>query len=365
MSENTHHLADKHPADVDIDINIGNKKDTQTSGGQNMQTTNQQKNYEPQTVTLKTLNPKKITIIAGGSNHERDVSLRSGNRVANILKTLGHEVQTIDLNENTITQIKEYKPDLVWPLLHGDLGEDGSLQDLLETLGYPYVGSNAQGCRMASIKPIAKSKLIEVGLQSPDFVSLPQHMFKICGATQILKEVAGKLGYPLVIKPSKGGSALGVSFAHDDTTLREAMIDAFMYGQRVVIEKAVKGKELAISIIEFDGKPVALPIVEISTQTGDYDFDARYIAERTEYFTPARITKEQAEKVKTFAETAHKVLGLKDISRIDVIMDEQENIWFLDANVTPGMTDTSLLPQATLAHSSFEEIIEHIVQIQR
>ncbi len=323
------------------------------------------KSYEPNELNITTSNPKRIIVIAGGSNHERDISLRSGNRVANILKTLGHIVKIVDLNEETIDEINSFTPDLVWSLVHGELGEDGSLQDLLETLQYPYVGSNAQGCRMASSKPIAKSKIMEIGLTTPEFISLPQRAFKNFGATKVLKAIAGKLGYPLVIKPSAGGSALGVSFANDDLSLRESMIEAFVYGRHVLIEKAVKGKELAVSIVEFDGKPIALPIVEISTREGDYDFDARYVAERTEYFTPARITDNQAEKVKDFAVKVHETLGLKDLSRIDVILDKEENIWFLDANVTPGMTDTSLLPQAAQAYSSFEEIIEHIAQIER
>lgn len=339
--------------------------DTEAKVSRETFSVNVNENYEPYEITIKTSVPKRIVIIAGGTNHERDVSLASATRVSNALRALGHTFKIVDLNEETIDEIRSFEPDLVWPLIHGDLGEDGSLQDLLETLDYPYVGSDAQGCRMASIKPIAKSKVIEVGLTSPEFVSFPQRMFKNCGAGQVLKAVSNKLGYPLVIKPSEGGSALGVSFAHDDSSLREAMIDAFMYGQRVVIEKAVKGVELAVSVVEFDGKPVALPIVEVSTREGDYDFDARYIAERTEYFTPARITEAQTQKVKDFVVKVHETLGLKDLSRIDVIMDKDENIWFLDANVTPGMTDTSLLPQATQAHSSFEEIIEHIVQMKR
>ncbi len=331
----------------------------------NTQSTKLEKHIAMGDKIMKTSTPKKILIIAGGANHERDVSLRTGSRVCNILKNLGHTVKTVDLNQETIKSIKEYNPDLIWPLLHGDLGEDGSLHNLLEILGYPYVGSSARACTVASSKPLAKTKIKQSGMTTPDFISLPQKIFKICGATQTLKLISEKLGYPLVIKPSIGGSALGVSFATDEKTLREAMVDAFMYGQQVIIEKAVKGIELAITVIEFDGQPKAMPIVEISPREGDYDFDARYIVERTEYFTPARITDQQAEKVKKYAEKVHKILGLRDLSRIDVIMDEKENIWFFDANVTPGMTDTSLLPQAANAYSSFEEIIEHIVQIKR
>lgn len=306
----------------------------------------------------------KVAVVAGGSTHERDISLRSGRRVANTLKTLGYTVEVIDLNHSFVEELKAFDPDIVWPLVHGYLGEDGSLQDLLELLNYPYIGSTAQGCRLASVKPVAKSVMLENGLNTMEFISLPQSIFQLCGANQVLDAISQSLGYPLFIKPSTGGSALGVSYADNDKTLRQAMVEAFVYGEKVLVEKAVQGTELAVSVVEFDGVAQALPIVEISTTEGNYDFDARYIAERTEYFTPARISDKLAQKVKDFAVQAHKLLGLRDLSRIDLIVDEQENIWFLDANVAPGMTDTSLFPQASQAHSSFAEIVDHIVQIR-
>lgn len=300
--------------------------------------------------------PLTVAILAGGLNHERDVSIHSGRRVAGALEEAGYQVKILDVDSNLLQRLSAIEPDVVWPLIHGSTGEDGSIQDLLDLIGIPYVGSKSHGSRLGFNKPITGSILEDAGIAIPHSTTLPQSLFREVGATAILDLVANEYGFPVVVKPAAGGSALGVSIVTEARQLPGAMVDSFAYSDRVLIEQYIEGAEVAVSVLETEeGKPFALPPVEIVTN-GLYDYDARYNPGRSEYFVPARLDDELLGKCMEVAVTAHKSLHLRHISRSDLIVDKDGTPWFIDANSAPGMTQTSLLPQAAAQYARDNEI---------
>jgi len=292
--------------------------------------------------------PLRVVVLAGGMSHERDVSLRSGRRVADALRGADWDVTVHDVDADLIPALTEMRPDLVWPLLHGASGEDGSVRDVIELLGLRYLGTGPRASRIAWSKPIAKTAVARAGLATPDFVTLPQSLFRELGASRVLEALLVRFGLPLVVKPSYGGSALGVTLVRDAADLPRAMVNAFAYADTALVEHAIEGRELAVSVIEDAHGPRALPAVEIVTD-GTYDYDARYNPGRTEYFAPARLSAVEAEDVSTVALAAHRTLGLRHLSRTDLILDASGTPQFLEVNVAPGMTETSLFPQAAIA----------------
>lgn len=290
----------------------------------------------------------QVMILAGGLSHERDVSLRSGRRVAEALRGAGVDVSVHDVDADLLPTLAQVRPDLVWPLLHGASGEDGSVRDVLEMVGLRYVGADPRASRCGWSKPVAKTIVRREGIATPEFVTLPQSLFRELGAPRVLEAMLASLGLPLAVKPAKGGSALGVTVVRDAADLPRAMVNAFAYGDTALVEKAVDGVELAVSVVDTGDGPQALPAVEVVTD-GPYDYDARYNAGRTEYFTPARLSAEQAATVGDAAVRVHRALGLRHLSRTDLILDRDGVPQFLDLNTAPGMTETSLLPQAAVA----------------
>lgn len=312
-------------------------------------------------MTVPTSEPLRIAIIAGGLSHERDVSLRSGHRVAQVLKQLGHTVLVLDVDARMISSLRAFGPDVVWPLVHGSHGEDGGLQNVLIALGLPYVGTHSDGCQRASFKPTAKATVRTGGVLTPDSVTLPKAYFSQLGAQEVLGVVAGHLGLPVVVKPNQGGSGLGVSLATNADELRNAMVSCFAYDERALIESYVPGREIAVSVINVGDGLRPLPPVEVVAE-GQYDFDARYNPGRSEYFVPARLTEAETARVQETAVTVHRTLGLGTLSRTDLILGEDGTPWFIDVNVVPGMTETSLLPLAAEADSDLSAIYDQLVR---
>lgn len=290
----------------------------------------------------------RVVVLAGGLSHERDVSLRSGRRVADALRSVGVDVSVHDVDADLVPALVQLNPDVVWPLLHGTSGEDGSVRDVVQMLGLRLLGTGPRESRIAWSKPIAKTVAARAGLATPDFVTLPQSLFRELGAAQVLRAIVRRLGLPVVVKPSRGGSALGVTLVSDADALPQAMVDCFAYSDTALVERAVSGTEVAVSVVDTGDGPFALPAVEIVTE-GPYDFDARYNPGRTEYFAPARLSTALSERVAEVAVAAHVALGLDGLSRTDLIVDDAGTVWFLEVNVAPGMTETSLLPQAAEA----------------
>ncbi|GEK17685.1 D-alanine--D-alanine ligase [Cellulomonas persica] len=290
----------------------------------------------------------RVAVLAGGLSHERDVSLRSGRRVAEALRSAGVEVSVHDVDADLIAALTDLQPDLVWPVLHGASGEDGSVRDVVQLLGLRLLGTGPRASRVAWSKSIAKTVVSRAGLVTPEFVTLPQSLFRELGPARILSSIVDRLGLPVVVKPSRGGSALGVSVVRSASELARAMVECFSYADTALIERAVSGVEVAVSVVDLGDGPVALPPVEIVTD-GPYDYDARYHPGRVEYFAPARLSEATRAEVERVALVAHHALGLTRLSRSDLIVDTDGVAHFLEVNVSPGMTETSLLPQAAEA----------------
>jgi D-alanine-D-alanine ligase len=291
----------------------------------------------------------KIQILAGGISHEREISLKSGRRVADALTDAGASVVIREPDAALLTNIRKDKPDVIWPVLHGASGEDGALRDILALTGVPFVGATAQGARLAWDKAIAKILVEREGVQTPASITLPKDTFRELDADGVLKTVAASLALPVVVKPAKSGSAQGVTIVRKADQLSRAMIDAYVYCDVAIIERYVAGTELAISVIDLGAGPIALPAVEIQPVAGQFGYQERYTAGETNYFVPARIKKTVAERAANMAIAVHEILGLRHLSRIDMIIDNKGVAWFLEANVLPGLTETSLLPQAVKA----------------
>ena len=290
----------------------------------------------------------QVLILAGGLSHERDISLRSGRRVAEALRAAGVDVALHDVDSELLGYLEQQRPDVVWPLLHGAGGEDGSLRDVLALSGVPFVGTGARASRIAWDKPIAKEQLLAAGLSTPDWLTLPQDLFRDLGAQGVLTIVVERFGLPVVVKPTRGGSSLGVTRVEKASDLARAMVECFAYGDCALIERAVDGIEVAVSVVEGEDGPVALPAVEIVVD-GAFDYDAKYNPGRVEYFAPARLTPEQAAHVAQVAVAAHRALDLRHWSRTDMILEPDGTAQVLEVSVAPGMTETSSFAQAAMA----------------
>jgi len=289
---------------------------------------------------------RTIVVLAGGISHERDVSLRSGRRVADSLAEHGIGVILKDPDSTLLAYLRDTRPDVVWPALHGASGEDGALRELLDLLGIPYVGSRPGAARLAWDKPTAKAIVSRAGVATPPSLTLPRETFRELGTNGVLEAIGQEFPVPVVVKPARGGSAQGVSIVTEPSGLPRAMVDAFTYCDVALIEKQVIGTEIAVGIIDSGDGPVALPAVEIEAITGVYSFEARYNAGETIFYTPARIADETAAAAAEAAIRAHSALGMRHLSRIDLIIDSSGTPQFLEANVQPGLTETSLLPLA-------------------
>lgn len=290
-----------------------------------------------------------IQVLAGGISHERDISLKSARRVADALTEQGATVVIREPDGHLLDYIATDRPDVIWPVLHGATGEDGALRDLLALTGVPFIGASADAARLAWDKAIAKTLVSRIGIQTPVSVTLPKEACKELDAEAVLKIVSNSLSLPLVVKPARSGSAQGVSVVRQIEDLAKAMIDAYVYCDVVVIERLIEGKELAVSVIDLGAGAIALPAVEIEPVVGNFGFEERYTAGETNYFVPARLSAALTERVARTAIEVHELLGLRHMSRVDMIVDESETIWFLEANVQPGLTETSLLPLSILA----------------
>ena len=290
-----------------------------------------------------------IQVLAGGISHEREISLKSGRRVADALTEAGATVIMREPDHELLANIKKDKPDVIWPTLHGASGEDGALRDILALTGVPFVGASGPASRLAWDKSIAKVLVSKAGVQTPASITLPRDTFKELDADGVLAAVTASLALPLVVKPARSGAAQGVTIVRKAEDLSRAMIDAYVYCDVAIIERFVEGTELAISVIDLGAGPLALPAVEVVPSSGNFGYQERYTAGETEYFVPARLKKTVAERAGKMAILVHELLGLRHLSRIDMIVDAKGVAWFLEANVLPGLTETSLLPQAILA----------------
>jgi D-alanine-D-alanine ligase len=289
---------------------------------------------------------RTVVVLSGGLSHERDVSLRSGRRVAQALRSRGLQVVESDMDSSLVPRLTELGDAVVFPLLHGEAGEDGSLREVLALLGVPFVGSVGSACRVAFDKSIATTVVADAGLRTPAQVALPHEIFRELGAQALVAALGRQIRFPMMVKPSRGGSALGCTKVLRAEDLPTAMVGAFAYGSVAVIERFIEGTEVTVAVVDRGAGPVALPAVEIRPDSGVYDYSARYTAGETRFLCPAEIDDQVAGRCAELALRVHEVLGMSDLSRTDMIIGEDGHPVFLEVNVAPGMTETSAVPLA-------------------
>ena len=301
----------------------------------------------------------KVAVLKGGRGLERQVSLRSGARVEDALAGLGHEVVAVDVGAGLVATLREERPDAAFVALHGQGGEDGTVQELLEILGIPYTGPGAAACGRSLDKTVAKHALRAAEVPTPDWFAFNAVAFRELGAAETLDEIGDRLGYPLVVKPAAGGSSLGVGFAAGAAEVPEALVAAFSYDDRVMIERHVEGRELAVSLVG----GIALPAVEVLPHADDrYDYEARYEIGRTDYVAPAALGAAEGQVLDAALRTWD-ALGFDGFARVDMILGP-DGPEVLEANAIPGLTDTSLLPMAAEAAGlGFERLCDRLLEL--
>ncbi|WP_336032452.1 D-alanine--D-alanine ligase family protein [Geodermatophilus sp. FMUSA9-8] len=293
--------------------------------------------------------PLRAVVLAGGLTFEREVSLSSGTQVVEELARVGVDAELRDADAELLPGLAAAPADAVFVALHGATGEDGALRAVLDLAGVPYVGSPAAACRLAWDKPAAKSVVRTAGVTTPDWVALPHSTFRELGAGAVLDLIVARLGLPLMVKPASGGSALGAQKVSRVEDLPAAMVSCFAYGDTVLVERFVDGVEVALSVVDLGEGPEALPAVEIAPESGVFDYTARYTPGLTEYHAPARLADDVAARAAQLAVRVHEALGLADLSRTDAIVSPDGEVHFLEVNVSPGLTETSMFPMAVEA----------------
>jgi D-alanine-D-alanine ligase len=302
----------------------------------------------------------RVAVLKGGRSLERQVSLRSGARVEDALERLGHDVIAVDVGHDLVARLRAEAPDIAFVALHGRDGEDGTVQELLEILGIPYTASGVSACMRCADKVMAKHAMRDAALPTPDFYAFTETAFKELGAGEALGAIEERLRFPVVVKPADQGSALGIRFARTAADVPAAIIAAFSYSEKVLLERHVHGRELAVSVLGDD----ALPVVEAVPREEDfYDFAARYTIGRTTFVCPAELGEELTERAQALAVDVFRLLGCRGFGRVDLMLDEATGeLQVLEADAIPGLTETSLLPQAAEAAGiGFDELIERIL----
>ena len=301
----------------------------------------------------------KVAVLKGGTSLERPVSLRSGARVEDALAALGHDVVPIDVGADFVDVLKRELPDVAFISLHGPGGEDGTVQELLEILDIPYTGPRVRACMRSIDKVAAKHELRAAGVPTPDWAAFTSLAFRELGAADALEDIEAGLGFPLVLKPAAGGSSLGVRFAAGADEVPEALVAAFSYDDRVLLERYVEGRELAVSLLA----GIALPAVEAKPREEDrFNYEARYEIGRTEYVCPADLGPAEGPVLDAALRTWD-ALDFDGFGRVDLILGE-DGPQVLEANAIPGLTDTSLLPMAAeAAGMSFEGLCGRILEL--
>lgn len=303
-----------------------------------------------------------IAVLSGGSSLEREVSLRSGNRVAEALRDRGHDIVSLDLDGDLVGRLVAGGVDVVFLALHGKAGEDGSIQSLLDLLAVPYTGPDAAASAVAWDKSVSKGVLRRGGVATPDWNVVSVEAVREYGAGRAFDRLAMRLDFPLVVKPVQGGASLGVRVVDRPDDLPEAVMAAFHYHPAALLERLVNGTEVAVSII--DGE--ALPPVEITPRDGVYDFAARYTHGATDFHVPARLDDMATAACAEQARRAWTALGCRHVMRADMLVDADGTPWVIEVDTCPGLTETSLLPlAASAAGIPFDRLCERLIELAR
>jgi len=311
--------------------------------------------------------PRKVAVLQGGRSLERTVSLRSGAAVHDALVRLGYETVAIDADAQLVAQLRETAPDAVFVALHGGEGEDGTVQELLEAIDLPYTGSGVAACALCADKVLAKHLMLRAGIPTPPFHAFSEASSRELGGGGALEGVQQRIGFPLVVKPAAQGSALGVKFARAAEDVPAALLAAFSYSRKVLLERYVRGRDLAVSVLDAadaNAAGQALPVVEaVPREEEFYDFESRYEIGMTKFVCPAELPDGATERAQELALATYKLLGCHGVARVDLMLDEDSGeLTVLEVNAVPGMTKTSLLPQAAdAAGIGFDALVQRIL----
>src|SRR5256885_7746430 len=264
----------------------------------------------------------RIAVLKGGSSLERQVSLRSAARVQDALDRLGHDVVPVDVGGDLVERLRVEAPDAAFIALHGVGGEDGTVQELLEILGIPYTGSGVLACMRSMDKVLSKHLLVDAGIPTPEFFAFNEMAFKGLGAAGLLPAMEERLDFPIVVKPAAQGSALGIKFARTAADVPGALVAALSYDTKVLLERYVDGRDLAVSVLDGPAGPEALPVVEaIPTDEDFYDFEARYEFGRTRFVCPADLAPDVTARAQELALAAWRVLGCAGFARVGLMLE--------------------------------------------
>lgn len=303
-----------------------------------------------------------IALLYGGVSREREVSVRTGNAIANSLKKLGHTVHLFDARPGFEEQLRSTAVDVAVIAMHGSPGEDGIIQGILEFMGIPYTGTGVAGSALAMDKLLSKRLFLQAGLATPTFHAVGRERIASGDVDGVTIHVRDRVGVPLVVKPIAEGSSVGLEIVHEEGALRAAIERAFTEGIPFLVEKYVAGDELTVGILGNPGSP--LPVIRIRPKSGVYDYRSKYTRGETEFEVPAKMEQAQTRRVQEMALAAYRSLDCRDFARIDLMMDGDGQPWLLEVNTIPGMTETSLLPQAAGAIGvGFDELCELMLQM--
>ena len=298
---------------------------------------------------------RRIAVLKGGVSKEREVSLRSGKAAAEALRVKGHDVVEIDITEEDISPVRAAKPDVAFIALHGRFGEDGAVQTLLEAAGIRHTGSDPSSSRAGMDKMASKCFFITHDVPTPPF-----RLVTSTESWRRFDEAVQEVGLPLVVKPLRQGSSIGVSIARTGEDVATALPKAFVYGPRAILERYIEGREFTVGVL--DRAP--LPIIELRTAHTFFDYAAKYEDASTEYITSPDLSADMYEKIQSAAYAAHESIGCRHFSRVDMMLETDGCVYVLEVNTIPGFTERSLLPLAALkAGISFPDLCERITEL--
>ena len=300
----------------------------------------------------QSLKKKKVAVLMGGVSREREISLKTGKAILKALTEKGYSVTPIDVGEDISERLAKEKIECAFLALHGRFGEDGTIQGLLELMGIPYTGSGVLASALAMHKIMAKKFFICEKIPTPRFEVFQRKAIE----KGLLQPISFPL--PLVVKPAREGSTIGISIVRKEEERVPALKRAGEYDEEILVEEFMEGKEITVGILE----DIPLPIIEIVPKSGFYDYHSKYTKGETQYILPARISREKYLYAQEISLKAYQTLGCSGVTRVDLMTDENENPFVIDVNTMPGMTETSLLPKAaSFAGIPFEDLVERIL----
>ncbi|MDO4626019.1 MAG: D-alanine--D-alanine ligase [Pasteurellaceae bacterium] len=305
---------------------------------------------------MKALKQQKIAVLLGGSSAEREVSLNSGNAVLTALRNLGYDAHPIDPQQVAVANLKQMGFDRAFNILHGRGGEDGIVQGVLESIGLPYTGCGVMTSALTMDKMRTKMLWKAFGLPIAEM----EIVTKTDRATFDAQQVVERLGLPLMVKPSREGSSVGLTKVKKAEELNTAVDYALQFDETILIEEWLDGDEMTVPVLDDQ----VLPAVKIIPEGEFYDYEAKYVSDNTQYVCPAPMSEQREQELKKLVKQAYDVVGCQGWSRIDVMTDSQGNFRLVEVNTTPGMTSHSLFPKsaATVGYS-FEQLVEKILEL--